>query len=48
MSEETAKCIDSKGWFHSGDPGVKDEQGNFLVTGRIRDMIIRQPGWAAG
>jgi fatty-acyl-CoA synthase len=41
MPEETAKCIDEKGWLHSGDLGVKDENGNFRVTGRIKDMIIR-------
>jgi len=41
MPEETAKCIDEKGWLHSGDLGVKDSNGNFKVTGRIKDMIIR-------
>jgi fatty-acyl-CoA synthase len=41
MPEETAKCIDGEGWLHSGDLGVKDEAGNFRVTGRIKDMIIR-------
>ena len=41
MPEETARCIDEKGWLHSGDLGVKDENGNFKVTGRIKDMIIR-------
>jgi fatty-acyl-CoA synthase len=41
MPEETARCIDAKGWLHSGDLGIKDEQGNFRVTGRIKDMIIR-------
>jgi fatty-acyl-CoA synthase len=41
MPEATAKTIDSMGWLHSGDLGVKDEQGNFKVTGRIKDMIIR-------
>ena len=41
MPEETAKCIDPEGWLHSGDLGVKDEAGNFRVTGRIKDMIIR-------
>jgi fatty-acyl-CoA synthase len=41
MPEETAKCIDEKGWLHSGDLGVKDNEGNFRVTGRIKDMIIR-------
>jgi fatty-acyl-CoA synthase len=41
MPEETAKCIDEKGWLHSGDLGVKDQNGCFRVTGRIKDMIIR-------
>jgi fatty-acyl-CoA synthase len=41
MPGETAKCIDSEGWLHSGDLGVKDGTGNFRVTGRIKDMIIR-------
>jgi fatty-acyl-CoA synthase len=41
MPEETAKCVDGEGWLHSGDLGVKDGEGNFRVTGRIKDMIIR-------
>ena len=41
MPEETAKAIDKEGWLHTGDLGVKDENGNFRVTGRIKDMIIR-------
>ena len=41
MEEATRKCIDEKGWLHSGDLGVRDEAGNFRVTGRIKDMIIR-------
>lgn len=39
--EATAKIIDKDGWLHSGDLGVKDEDGNFRITGRIKDMIIR-------
>jgi fatty-acyl-CoA synthase len=41
MEEATRLCIDEQGWLHSGDLGVKDEAGNFRVTGRIKDMIIR-------
>ncbi|MDR2717552.1 MAG: AMP-binding protein [Treponema sp.] len=41
MPEATALCIDEKGWLHSGDLGVKDNNGFFKVTGRIKDMIIR-------
>lgn len=37
----TAEIIDSNGYLHSGDLGVMDEQGNFRITGRIKDMIIR-------
>jgi len=39
--EATAKAIDKDGWLHSGDLGVRDEEGYFRVTGRIKDMIIR-------
>ncbi|MBI9105840.1 MAG: AMP-binding protein [Spirochaetales bacterium] len=41
MPEATAACIDSGGWLHSGDLGIKDADGYFRVTGRIKDMIIR-------
>lgn len=39
--EATAEVIDSNGYMHSGDLGVKDENGNYRITGRIKDMIIR-------
>ena len=41
MPEATAETIDKDGYLHSGDLGVKDENGNFKITGRIKDMIIR-------
>ncbi|MDR0332191.1 MAG: AMP-binding protein [Dysgonamonadaceae bacterium] len=39
--EATAQVIDANGFMHSGDLGVKDENGNYRITGRIKDMIIR-------
>ncbi len=39
--EETAKAIDKEGWLHSGDLAVKNEDGFYRITGRIKDMIIR-------
>ena len=39
--EATAEVIDKNGFLHSGDLGVKDEQGYYRITGRIKDMIIR-------
>lgn len=39
--EATAEAIDANGYMHSGDLGVKDENGNYRITGRIKDMIIR-------
>lgn len=41
MPEATAEIIDSNGFLHSGDLGVKDENGYYRITGRIKDMIIR-------
>ena len=29
------------GWFHSGDVGVRDEDGAFFIVDRVKDMIIR-------
>ena len=37
----TAEAIDENGYLHSGDLGIKDENGNYRITGRIKDMIIR-------
>jgi fatty-acyl-CoA synthase len=39
--QATAEVIDKDGFLHSGDLGIKDKDGNFRVTGRIKDMIIR-------
>ena len=39
--EATAQVIDPNGYMHSGDLGVKDAHGNYRITGRIKDMIIR-------
>ena len=39
--EATAEVIDKNGYLHSGDLGVMDENGNYRITGRIKDMIIR-------
>lgn len=39
--QATAEIIDKNGFLHSGDLGVKDEDGYYRITGRIKDMIIR-------
>ncbi len=41
MPAATAAAIDEDGWLHTGDLVRRDENGNFKVTGRIKDMIIR-------
>jgi len=41
MPEATRDTIDSHGWLHSGDLAAKDENGNYRITGRLKDMIIR-------
>ncbi|GAE86963.1 long-chain-fatty-acid-CoA ligase [Acetivibrio straminisolvens JCM 21531] len=41
MPEATAAAIDKDGWLHTGDMARRDENGNYKITGRIKDMIIR-------
>jgi fatty-acyl-CoA synthase len=41
MAEATAQIIDSDGWLHSGDIAVRDPDGYYRITGRLKDMIIR-------
>ena len=41
MPEATAQTVDAQGWLHSGDIACRDEQGNYRITGRLKDMIIR-------
>ncbi|BBY90640.1 cyclohexanecarboxylate-CoA ligase [Mycobacterium gallinarum] len=36
-----ADAFDTDGWFRSGDRGRIDADGNVVVTGRIKDAIIR-------
>ena len=39
--QNTARAIDSDGWLHTGDLATMREDGNFRITGRAREMIIR-------
>lgn len=41
MPEATAAAIDENGWLHTGDLAKRDAAGNYKITGRIKDMIIR-------
>ena len=41
MPMATKETIDEDGWLHSGDLASYDENGNYKITGRLKDMIIR-------
>ncbi len=41
MPEATAIAIDKDGWLHTGDLARRLPDGNYKITGRIKDMIIR-------
>ena len=37
--EATAECIDSEGYFHTGDIAVQDKNGHFYIVDRIKELI---------
>ena len=41
MPQATAATVEPDGWLHTGDLACEDENGNFRITGRLKDMIIR-------
>ncbi|MBQ8573029.1 MAG: AMP-binding protein [Ruminococcus sp.] len=41
MPQATAAAIDADGWLHTGDLACRNPDGNFRITGRLKDMIIR-------
>jgi fatty-acyl-CoA synthase len=41
QSKETAEVIDQARWMHTGDIAVMDPEGYLIITGRIKDMVIR-------
>ena len=41
MPAATRSAIDREGWLHTGDLACKTPEGNYRITGRLKDMIIR-------
>ncbi len=41
MPTATAEAIDKDGWLHTGDLACRTAEGNYRITGRLKDMIIR-------
>src|SRR5579862_107661 len=41
--EETAAVLRG-GWFHTGDQGEKNEQGNWRIVGRVKNLLILNSG----
>ena len=39
--EATEDCLDSQGWFKTGDIGYLDEEGFLFINDRKKDMVIR-------
>jgi long-chain acyl-CoA synthetase len=37
--EETARVLDTEGYYHTGDVGYKDADGHYYITDRIKDLF---------
>lgn len=42
--EATAQTLDKDGWYHTGDLGVMDAEGNIYIRGRIKNMLLGASG----
>ena len=42
--EATRETIDSEGWYHTGDLGLMDADGNIFIKGRSKNMLLGSNG----
>ena len=42
--EATREALDADGWYHTGDLGTMDANGNIFIRGRIKNMILGASG----
>lgn len=42
--EATRQAIDTEGWYHTGDLGTMDKQGNVYIKGRSKNMLLGSNG----
>jgi hypothetical protein len=42
--EATAEALDTDGWYHTGDLGTMDAEGNIFIKGRLKNMLLGASG----
>ncbi len=42
--EATQQALDEEGWYHTGDLGIMDKDGNVFIKGRSKNMLLGSSG----